>query len=364
MANSSSARFGNAPAATYFDQPAKVLRIGRASEFPVIEGDFADFTSPESQVSTPQSQISAASPVESNTAAQSSTLDKNEFQMICLPEKKAKVARPPNSFILYRQFYHPIILQNQPDLSNCDISKVIGKQWHSEPAAVREEWKAKAIKIKNQHALENPGYQYAPRKASEKKRRMTSRKLAKLRAADVASQSQADLDIEMMDIADFEKSSTNNPVVANRPHEVAMFYPDDKPISTKTLLSNERSSAYPSHYKKNLYTDDMTIVFPAGHSTVEHDYDIRSSRYEPRDLSEYMTFGTDPNCDTLYAPVSTTVQADLFMNDLIDREAIDADAQWVHRAVGQNKYEVLKFKDTAERAEFQEAMNKLLAAFE
>lgn len=46
----------------------------------------------------------------------------------------------------------------------------------NESAAVKEEFKALAEKLKRQHFLEHPDYQYRPRKPSEKKRRMTRRK--------------------------------------------------------------------------------------------------------------------------------------------------------------------------------------------
>jgi hypothetical protein len=38
-------------------------------------------------------------------------------------KSKAKVPRPPNSFILYRQHYHPIIKEQIPGIANNDICK-------------------------------------------------------------------------------------------------------------------------------------------------------------------------------------------------------------------------------------------------
>ncbi|EAA60776.1 hypothetical protein AN4734.2 [Aspergillus nidulans FGSC A4] len=67
--------------------------------------------------------------------------------------KPAKIPRPPNAFILYRQHHYPKVKEARPDLSNNEIS---------------EEFKKK-------HAEEYPDYQYTPRKPSEKKRRAASR---------------------------------------------------------------------------------------------------------------------------------------------------------------------------------------------
>jgi hypothetical protein len=35
--------------------------------------------------------------------------------------KKAKIPRPPNAFILYRQHYHPMVKEEHPEFHNNDI---------------------------------------------------------------------------------------------------------------------------------------------------------------------------------------------------------------------------------------------------
>lgn len=67
-------------------------------------------------------------------------------------------------------------------MHNNEISVILGRKWNQESEDVKNEYRARAETIKKKHALDNPGYQYAPRKPSEKKRRMTARKLAHLRA--------------------------------------------------------------------------------------------------------------------------------------------------------------------------------------
>src|SRR4051812_9845951 len=49
--------------------------------------------------------------------------------------------------------------------------------WQAESDDVRAHFKAQAEAEKLEHLKENPGYQYKPRKASEKKRRMSKKKL-------------------------------------------------------------------------------------------------------------------------------------------------------------------------------------------
>jgi len=59
--------------------------------------------------------------------------------------------------------------------------------WQNESVQVRAEFKAKAEMAKREHLQKYPGYQYQPRKPSEKKRRMTKKKAAALAAQPTAS---------------------------------------------------------------------------------------------------------------------------------------------------------------------------------
>ncbi|KAK0256619.1 hypothetical protein LTR91_003986 [Friedmanniomyces endolithicus] len=94
-----------------------------------------------------------------------------------------KVPRPPNAFIIYRKDWHSTILAQNPGVHNNSISVIIGDKWKGESEEVREIYKRKAEDVKRQHELNHPDYQYQPRKPSEKKRRMTKTKLAKLAKA-------------------------------------------------------------------------------------------------------------------------------------------------------------------------------------
>ncbi|KAI7282575.1 hypothetical protein KC345_g3440 [Hortaea werneckii] len=93
-----------------------------------------------------------------------------------------KVPRPPNAFIIYRKDWHARVVAENPGLHNNAISVIIGRQWRAESETVRAAYIRQAEDRKEQHAIANPGYQYQPRKPSEKKKRMTKNKLAKLAA--------------------------------------------------------------------------------------------------------------------------------------------------------------------------------------
>nr|POE98810.1 mating-type m-specific polypeptide mc [Quercus suber] len=94
----------------------------------------------------------------------------------------SKVPRPPNAFIIYRKEWHSIVAKENRSLHNNDISVMLGRKWHNESEAVKDIYRQKAEDAKRQHAAIHPEYHYQPRKTSEKKRRMTKKKLANLAA--------------------------------------------------------------------------------------------------------------------------------------------------------------------------------------
>ncbi|MCJ1255863.1 hypothetical protein MMC24_003681 [Lignoscripta atroalba] len=106
--------------------------------------------------------------------------DAPETKKIAPVTKKAKVPRPPNAFILYRQHHHPLIKAKNPDMHNNQISIILGSQWKDEEEATRAHFRSMAEALKKKHLMEHPEYSYQPRKPSDKKRRMTRRKAAVL----------------------------------------------------------------------------------------------------------------------------------------------------------------------------------------
>ncbi|OQN96610.1 hypothetical protein B0A48_17040 [Cryoendolithus antarcticus] len=102
-------------------------------------------------------------------------------------QKKAKVPRPPNAFIIYRKDWHARTVAANPGLHNNAISIIIGRQWKQESTLVKDQYQRKAAEVKHQHSLANPNYHYQPRKPSEKKKRMTKGKIAKLAAINNSS---------------------------------------------------------------------------------------------------------------------------------------------------------------------------------
>ncbi|CAG8494255.1 16049_t:CDS:2, partial [Racocetra persica] len=78
--------------------------------------------------------------------------------------KKPYIPRPPNSFILYRQHHHPLILNQHPGINNSEISRIIADHWRNLSDHEKDEWKRKAEEAKERHMKAWPDYKYQPRR--------------------------------------------------------------------------------------------------------------------------------------------------------------------------------------------------------
>ncbi|KAH6955268.1 hypothetical protein DER45DRAFT_338033 [Fusarium avenaceum] len=97
----------------------------------------------------------------SSMASNESTRD------ICLCTPAPKIPRPRNAFILYRQHHQAQVVSRNPNLSNPDISKIIGEQWKDEPQEIKDNWKSLADEEKQRHQRQYPDYRYQPRRGNK-----------------------------------------------------------------------------------------------------------------------------------------------------------------------------------------------------
>ncbi|KAJ5775799.1 uncharacterized protein N7511_000810 [Penicillium nucicola] len=77
---------------------------------------------------------------------------------------KGKVARPMNSFMLYRSFYSERIKQLAGVNNHQAVSKIAGQGWNSEPPDVRKKYADLAKLERDAHAAAHPEYKYSPAK--------------------------------------------------------------------------------------------------------------------------------------------------------------------------------------------------------
>jgi transcription factor SOX7/8/10/18 (SOX group E/F) len=75
--------------------------------------------------------------------------------------------RPPNAFILYSQAMRSQCRQENPSLSNTEVSRLLGKMWKDVPSDVKLQYKQKAAAAQEVFKREHPNYTY--RKARKKR---------------------------------------------------------------------------------------------------------------------------------------------------------------------------------------------------
>ena len=75
--------------------------------------------------------------------------------------------RPPNAFILYSQAMRSEARQQNPSLSNTEVSRILGRMWKEVPNEVKLQYKQKAAKLQEEFKKLHPDYTY--RKARRKR---------------------------------------------------------------------------------------------------------------------------------------------------------------------------------------------------
>ncbi|KAF7905923.1 hypothetical protein EAF00_000202 [Botryotinia globosa] len=113
-------------------------------------------------------------------ATRCSTPEKNHLASSSIPAGlKPKIPRPANEWILYRADNHLPIKKAYPGITNNEISSIIAGMWAAETPERRLKYKIRADLLKEAHKKAYPTYKYAPRKPSEKKRRVSKKTLNK-----------------------------------------------------------------------------------------------------------------------------------------------------------------------------------------
>ncbi|KAK9728228.1 hypothetical protein K7432_001173 [Basidiobolus ranarum] len=83
--------------------------------------------------------------------------------------KEKKTPRPTNAFILFRRENHGRIFQQNPHLSNNDVSKTLGKEWKELPENQKEIYRQKARSLQQEHQAKYPDYKFTPQQNRRKR---------------------------------------------------------------------------------------------------------------------------------------------------------------------------------------------------
>mmetsp|Transcript_29597 Transcript_29597/g.77642 ORF Transcript_29597/g.77642 Transcript_29597/m.77642 type:complete len:263 (-) Transcript_29597:1092-1880(-) len=110
-------------------------------------------------------------------------------------KKKARVARPMNSFMIFAREFRAEMRERHPNIDNKDISKMLGKEWKTLSADKKKTYYDKAAAVAEQHKKDHPDWKFVrapPRKGKSKKAETLSPSGRKPRSPSSAKKAGAD----------------------------------------------------------------------------------------------------------------------------------------------------------------------------
>ncbi|CAI4036929.1 hypothetical protein SMKI_16G2260 [Saccharomyces mikatae IFO 1815] len=188
-----------------------------------------------------------------------------------------KIPRPKNAFILFRQHYHRILIdewtaQGVEIPHNSNISKIIGTKWKGLQPEEKAHWEDLAKKEKLEHERKYPEYKYKPIRKSKKKQLL-------LKEVEEQQQQQTQ-QAQTQPQPQLQQPFNNNIVLMKRAHSLSPSSSVSSSNSYQFQLNNDfRRLPIPSVSSPNYMVSRPLNGLPLAHDKAVRDLPQLSSQF-------------------------------------------------------------------------------------